>query len=278
MTTRPQNHAADALIGVRTPIGPAGFVTLVDYHGNDAATALFTPVKWEEGRINIDGVTLVNVRDHIDRIEAEIAIVADLRKRNWATMVTRRSELAKVLLLVPGNKTKSGQLCAAGQKMVEAVIPSPAYTSDSDLWTTLWCRIRPQGNGWSCWSRKDMERNLDEVARQSVQVAQQSSRMIKAREVLLRKFQEDPTANANLGELLVSGSEERVVSKAEGILRKEWIAEQYEDGDEVHIDCCDDCSLWVIGEHRCSCGNRRMNLESYGSFLDGTGCAYPAAY
>jgi len=39
MTLRPQNLAADGLIGVRIPIGPAGFISLVDYHGNDAAIA-----------------------------------------------------------------------------------------------------------------------------------------------------------------------------------------------------------------------------------------------
>lgn len=39
MTLRPQNLAADGLIGVGIPIGPAGFIALQDYHGNDAAIA-----------------------------------------------------------------------------------------------------------------------------------------------------------------------------------------------------------------------------------------------
>jgi thymidylate synthase (FAD) len=39
MTARPGSPGADALIGVRHPIGPAGFVALVDYHGTDAAIA-----------------------------------------------------------------------------------------------------------------------------------------------------------------------------------------------------------------------------------------------
>jgi len=37
--SRPQNLAADGLIGVRIQIGPAGFIALQDYHGNDAAIA-----------------------------------------------------------------------------------------------------------------------------------------------------------------------------------------------------------------------------------------------
>jgi len=52
MTTRPQNHAADHLIGKRTPIGPAGFVSLVDYHGTDAAVARAARVSY--GRHDAD--------------------------------------------------------------------------------------------------------------------------------------------------------------------------------------------------------------------------------
>ena len=52
MTLRPQNLAADGLIGVRIPIGPAGFVNLVDYHGNDAAIARAARVSY--GRHDAD--------------------------------------------------------------------------------------------------------------------------------------------------------------------------------------------------------------------------------
>jgi thymidylate synthase (FAD) len=52
MTLRPQNLAADGLIGVRIPIGPAGFVSLVDYHGNDAAIARAARVSY--GRHDAD--------------------------------------------------------------------------------------------------------------------------------------------------------------------------------------------------------------------------------
>jgi thymidylate synthase (FAD) len=50
--SRPQNLAADGLIGARFPIGPAGFVTLVDYHGNDAAIARAARVSY--GRHDAD--------------------------------------------------------------------------------------------------------------------------------------------------------------------------------------------------------------------------------
>ena len=52
MTPRPQSLAADGLIGVRIPIGSAGFVSLVDYHGNDAAIARAARVSY--GRHDAD--------------------------------------------------------------------------------------------------------------------------------------------------------------------------------------------------------------------------------
>jgi len=52
-----------------------------------------------------------------------------------------------------------------------------------------------------------------------------------------------------------------------------YIAENYPDGDIVTIDCCDDCNEWTVGQHRCSCGNRRMYLQ----WDEDCGFAYPCA-
>ncbi len=52
MTARPSTHTADLLIGVRIPIGPAGFIALQDYHGNDAAIARAARVSY--GRHDAD--------------------------------------------------------------------------------------------------------------------------------------------------------------------------------------------------------------------------------
>jgi hypothetical protein len=57
---------------------------------------------------------------------------------------------------------------------------------------------------------------------------------------------------------------------------EKYIEEYYPDGAEVNIKCCDECSTWIVGEHRCSCGNRRMYLESDGDIVNGL-YVYPAA-
>lgn len=36
-------------------------------------------------------------------------------------------------------------------------------------------------------------------------------------------------------------------------------------GTELPCDC-DECGTWVVGDHRCICGNRRVTLTSVGDF------------
>lgn len=56
-----------------------------------------------------------------------------------------------------------------------------------------------------------------------------------------------------------------------------WVTANYPDGMEMDISVCSECDIWVVGEHRCSCGNRRMMLEVEGNALDGY-YAYSYAY
>lgn len=53
---------------------------------------------------------------------------------------------------------------------------------------------------------------------------------------------------------------QQIVDVAENHEREKWIAENYPNGRTISHSCCDYCSEWTIGERRCSCGNRRMNL------------------
>lgn len=46
--------------------------------------------------------------------------------------------------------------------------------------------------------------------------------------------------------------------------------------EEYDIKCCEYCSTWERGEHRCSCGNRRIYLEWDGDF-ENHGFTYPMA-
>lgn len=60
-------------------------------------------------------------------------------------------------------------------------------------------------------------------------------------------------------------SSQEILDYVENYRRDKWIKENYPDGTEMNHSCCDNCSSWTVGEHRCSCGNRRMSLIVEGS-------------
>ena len=67
----------------------------------------------------------------------------------------------------------------------------------------------------------------------------------------------------------VNPMDSNVVELVQGVAEARFIAEEYPDGQLMDIDCCSECDTWIIGEHRCSCGNRRMYLTVEGNILDG---------
>lgn len=251
--------------------------TTDDLSMQTAALSMFTPLKYEVFKVNIDGITFENVMQSLDRFESEIMIAKDCYDRNLHLFAERQKILTKILMQVPGNKTKGGVLCAAAKKMIDAVAPRP-YFSSSDVWFTLWWRIRPKGNTNTCYSRRDILNNLNEVNHSRNTENAKSQRLIRSRELLMHKFQSDTQTYQCLSALLVSGDDNTVIETAETILREEAREENYPDGTELDLDGCDFCSSWIVGDHRCSCGNRRVSLECDGIFLDGTGYFYALCY
>lgn len=74
----------------------------------------------------------------------------------------------------------------------------------------------------------------------------------------------------------ISLDSEYLLSLVLGCAKDKYVADNYPDDEEVSFDQCDDCSTWVVGEHRCSCGNRRVSLCVEGTFDNFY--AYPEAY
>lgn len=49
-----------------------------------------------------------------------------------------------------------------------------------------------------------------------------------------------------------------------------YLREELPDGSEVYLKhACQDCSEYIMGEHRCSCGNRRISITVEGDLLSG---------
>lgn len=70
---------------------------------------------------------------------------------------------------------------------------------------------------------------------------------------------------------------ETLVSDVDEHKEQAWREANYPDGTEMSHKCCDTCSIWTIGERRCSCGNRRMSL-CVEKMQDGEFYAYAEAY
>ena len=51
-----------------------------------------------------------------------------------------------------------------------------------------------------------------------------------------------------------------------------YLAEMYvlaSTGEVIPISCCDECDQYTVGEHRCSCGNRRISVSAEGHVHNG---------
>lgn len=57
----------------------------------------------------------------------------------------------------------------------------------------------------------------------------------------------------------------KIISTVTEIASQKWLEENYTEGEMIQIDCCSDCADYIYGEHRCSCGNRRIS-----TYVEGT--------
>lgn len=61
-----------------------------------------------------------------------------------------------------------------------------------------------------------------------------------------------------------------VCKRVEDVLSEKWRSENYVEGMEMGLDdnICE-CQTWIAGEHRCSCGGRRISCNVEGNMIHG---------
>jgi len=72
-------------------------------------------------------------------------------------------------------------------------------------------------------------------------------------------------------------SDEEVIAQVTSLEEEIFVKENYPDGTEMGAPGCDECDTWIVGDNRCSCGNRRMSIIVDGDLKDGF-YAYPEAW
>jgi hypothetical protein len=93
----------------------------------------------------------------------------------------------------------------------------------------------------------------DSQVRKAVEAeAKANEELLKTREFAEALIYARANGLEEANETLIATVEEHKLDK--------WRQENYPDGTEMTIKCCDFCSSWVVGERRCACGNRRMSL------------------
>lgn len=107
-------------------------------------------------------------------------------------------------------------------------------------------------NQWESDSLKEIEK----VEKEKIKSDKELRKLALAVE-LAKKYQITYSTNEELIDLIEEKERENFRNK------------NYPDGTEIDQSCCQECSSWTVGEHRCSCGNRRMYLEIEGNFVDG---------
>ena len=71
---------------------------------------------------------------------------------------------------------------------------------------------------------------------------------------------------------------DEIIVKANDLARDAWITSNFPDGETVDVDdnYCE-CETWTVGDRRCSCGNRRLELSVEGDLSSGF-YGYPEPY
>lgn len=119
--------------------------------------------------------------------------------------------------------------------------------------------------------QEEAKKYFTEIAK----IKQEEERKIRESKELVESITYLKEQNISVDGLTPDG----ILDLAENHRREKWIAENYPDGSNMTHKCCDYCSDWTVGERRCSCGNRRMNLVVEKGRYGETGYyAYAEAY
>lgn len=71
---------------------------------------------------------------------------------------------------------------------------------------------------------------------------------------------------------------DKIVEHVNEAAKEKYLEENVPVGSEVYLKhACDECSTYIVGDRRCSCGNRRIYIEVEGDIIDGF-YYYPEAY
>lgn len=96
----------------------------------------------------------------------------------------------------------------------------------------------------------------------------------KVDKLLIKSIEYATEQNINIEDL----NQKEIISTVSEHAKEKYLKENLPNGTEVYLKHgCDECSTYIMGEHRCSCGNRRICIEVEGDLIEGF-TYYPEPY
>lgn len=110
--------------------------------------------------------------------------------------------------------------------------------------------------------------------RVNYQYNQKKQEADKQNKLLIASIQYATEHNVN-----IEGYEsEAIIRTVDDYAKERYREKNIPDGTKIELkNECYDCSTYIVGEHRCSCGNRRIGMTVEGNIIDGF-YHYPEAY
>jgi len=92
--------------------------------------------------------------------------------------------------------------------------------------------------------------------------------------LLIKSIEYATLNNINIEDL----SSEQIIDKVNEYAEDKYLKENVPDGTVIYLKhICNKCNTYIMGEKRCFCGNRRIDIIVEGNIVDGF-CHYPEPY
>jgi hypothetical protein len=223
----------------------------------------------ETKRNHVEG-TYVSAKTHIEKVSAKLEL---FHAENLPTIETNKKcrenifkfmesygiPLTKYINAKIGCKTESRQIACEWKREVEEL-----------------ALIDDNYEGYKL-SLKSFLRQLEEwrknkLAKITAKEQEEEKKLLESKELAeaLLYYKEQGWSTGGL-------TSQHILDYVEDHKERKFVAENFPDGLALDISCCDFCSTWVVGEPRCSCGNRRMSL-TVEKGVDGEYYAYGEAH
>ena len=129
-------------------------------------------------------------------------------------------------------------------------------------------------NGVKLYNNQSPTNLLELYDKISWQYRSKINEVRKVDKLLIKSIEYATKHNIDLDDL----NTDEIIRTVDEYAKEKYLEENLPNGSDVYLKhCCDECITYIMGEHRCSCGNRRIYIEVEGNIIEGF-TYYPEAY